>query len=364
METRALLSRRRLLQLTAAGGALLGAAALGGCRGLGAAEPQLLLVRGQLPAAWWKALPEPWRARPFDTPQALLQASAAPQPAPTLVALGDGWAPGLPPARLAPLAVEGLLRELDPMALAPSRLFAPLGAPTLAFPWAFGTWVLLLRNRSDLLRRRDEGWGLLLDLSLRGRLVLPSSPRVVIELALRQLGLAAADPGALGDPRLPQRLAQLRRQALAFDERDGVQLLLAGDADAAVVPSQRALPLLLRDPRLEALLPESGSPLSWQLLLQLASNGDGAAPLPLEWLRDGLTLPLLDRLLAAGWVPPLPPQRLEPALARWPRRLRPLLLPPPAVLARCTNLPPFSAAEQGRWQTLWDGAMGPARGAG
>lgn len=360
MDHRAALSRRRLLQLTARGGALLGAAALGGCRGLGGAAPQLLLVRGQLPSAWSKALPDPWRARPLETPQAVVQAAATPPPATTLLALGDGWAQQLPTARLRPLAVEGLLRELAPMALPPSRLFAPGGSPTLAFPWAFGTWVLLLRNRPDLLRRRAEGWSLLLDPSLRGRLVLPSSPRVVIELALRQLGLDPADPAALEDPNLPGRLAALRRQRLAFDERDGVQLLLAGDADAAVVPSQRAVPLLLRDPRLEALLPESGSPLSWQLLLQLGGDGDPVAPLPLEWLRDGLTLPLLDRLMAAGWVPPLPAQRLEPALARWPRRLRPLLLPPPAVLARCTNLPAFDAAAQRRWQTLWDGAMGLA----
>ena len=46
---------------------------------------------------------------------------------------------------------------------------------------------------------------------------------------------------------------------------------------------------------LQALLPASGSPLWWNLLLRPAG---ASRPVPLEWLRDGLTLPLLDRLLA------------------------------------------------------------------
>jgi hypothetical protein len=56
-------------------------------------------------------------------------------------------------------------------------------------------------------------------------------------------------------------------------------------------------------------------------------------------------------------VPPLPAAQLTPALKRWPARLRPLLLPPPAVLERCTNLEPLSAAERQGLQQLWDQAM-------
>jgi putative spermidine/putrescine transport system substrate-binding protein len=119
------------------------------------------------------------------------------------------------------------------------------------------------------------------------------------------------------------------------------------------VPSHRAIPLLISDPRLQALLPASGSPLWWNLLLGPAA---AAKPVPLEWLRDGLTLPLLDRLLAGGWVPPLPREQLAPALKRWPLQLRGLLLPPPAVLARCTNLEPLTAMERQRRQQLWDRA--------
>lgn len=351
-------SRRRLLQLAATGGALAGASALAGC-GRPAPEGLLLSVRGELPPAWLRALPPAWQARPQPSAAALLAELRRPQAAPAqLLALGDGWAQQLDRRQLRPFDAPALLEQLHGRAQAPARLFAPAGAPTLAFPWAFGTWLLLLRNRADLWRRRGEGWELLLDPGLRRRLVLPSSPRLVIELACRQLGLEAGE-AALTDPRLPARLRALLNQAVALDERDGLSLLLAGDADAAVLPSHQVIPALLSDPRLRAVLPAGGSPLWWQLLLRPLPSSALTAdpPLPLEWLRDGLELPLLDRLLAGGWVPPLPSARLQPALARWPERLRSLLLPPEALLERCTSLEPWTADQRRRWQELWDRAL-------
>ena len=351
-------SRRQVLRLASLGGTLLASGVLAGCRSGGDAG-RLLSARGELPAAWLKALPPSWRSEQLDTPAALLEVLRQPQDQPLLLSLGDGWAQQLPVARLQPLEAPALLQLLDPIAQAPSRLFAGPDAPARAFPWAFGTWVILLRNRPDLQRRRAEGWDLLLDPSLRQRLVLPASPRLLIDLAMRQLGLSSLEASAIEDPRLPAQVRRLHAQALSLDEPNGLNLLLAGEADAAVVPSQRAVPLLQRDPRLTALLPASGSPLWWQVLVRIApARADQPLPpLPLEWLRDGLSLPLLDRLLAAGWVPPLPEPQLRPALARWPERLRPLLLPPAAVLARCSSLPPLLAPQQQRWQGLWDQAM-------
>ena len=349
-----LLPRRRLLQLAA----VAGASALAGCRS--GDGPVLLSARGALPPAWVKALPKPWRFQPLESPAAVIAAASRPQVG--LLQLGDGWAAQLHPSDLQPFEAGSLLDGLDPLAAPVSRLFRPEGSAPLAYPWAFGTWVLLLRSRPDLVRRGREDWTLLLDPSLRGKLVLPSSPRLVIELALRQLGLSSADPAALEDGRLPGQVRRLRRQALALDERDGLNLLLAGDADAAVVTSQRALPLLSADPRLAALLPASGSPLWWSLLLQPQA---ATAPAPLDWLRAALLPPLLPRLLAGGWLPPLPRPRLEAALAGWSQAQRRLLLPPPQVLARCNSLVPFSAAERQRWQSLWEAsAPEPATGRG
>jgi hypothetical protein len=177
---------------------------------------------------------------------------------------------------------------------------------------------------------------LLLDPSLAGAVVLPSSPRVVLDLVD-------------GDV---ERLRRLRRQAVAFDDRDGLSLLLNGQAEAAVVPRQRVVSLLRRDPRLAVVLPEQGGPLGWNVLLSPA----GAPEAPIDWLAEALQPPLLPRLLAAGWVPPLPADELERALAPFPPELRQLLDPPIAVRARWRSLPPLPPADRLRFQAVWDGA--------
>ena len=363
MPVAAPISRRQSLRLAAVAGVAAAAAGLGGCR-RGGGEGLLLSPRGQLPPAWLQRLPQPWQPRLLLTPAAVLAAAGQPAGASALLLnLEDGWAQQLERSQLQPCPASALLAQLDPRAAAPSRLWGPPQSPPLAFPWAFGTWLLVLRHRADLAERRREGWALLLDPSLRRRLVLPSSPRVLIDIASRQLGWSGGMTTGpdLDDPRLLDQLRRLQRQAAAFDEVDGLNLLLAGDAEAAVLPSHQVLPVLLRDQRLQALLPDAGSPLWWQLLLQPTPLSPLAADpaWPLPWLADGLALPLLDRLLAGGWVPPLPRAQLAPALARWPERLRALLLPPEEVLARCSSLVAFRPDEQRRWQRLWDRALAP-----
>lgn len=357
-----LLHRRQLLHL----GGLAGLALLGGCSN--GDEPQLLYAPGELPSAWLKILPKPWRGQPQPSPAAVLAALG--KPGMSLLQLSDGWALDARTDQLEPLGAPNLLDQLAPFAAGPSRLFQEEGTPPLAFPWAFSTWVLVFRNRADLARRRQEGWTLLLEPSLKGRLVLPSSPRVVMELVLRQLGLpsegswhaagalAKADPAVLidpslpDDPRLPAAIRRLRSQALACDEANGLNLLLAGEADAAVLPARRVLPLLRSDTRLQALLPESGSPLIWSLLVRPT----GAAPLPQAWLAEVLKPPLLNRLLAKGWVPPLPAKRLAAPLSAWPEPIAQLMLPASEVLARCNSLAPLNAPKRIQWQALWDQA--------
>ena len=325
------LPRRQLLRIGAAALPLL----LAGCQ---RERSRLLVSRGDFPPLWGSRLTRGWSLRTLEDPAAVVAAvrgGVAGRPA--LAQLWDGWAVTLPTTALQPFDAPQLLQRLDPIAAAASRLFAPAGSPALAFPWALDPWVLLLRDRPDLARRDDAGWDLLLDPSLRGRIVLPSSARLT-------LSLVQADP---------QRLRQLRRAALANDERDGLSLLLSGEADAMVIPRRRAVPLLRSDPRLAVVLPEQGAPLGWNLLLRPAAV---AGEPPLAWLEAALQPPLLPRLLAAGWVPPLPRPQLEAAATSLPPPLRRLLLPSEALLRRCWSLPPLTLYERQSLQRLWNDA--------
>ena len=333
------LRRRDVLRLGLKAGAVLALpAGLGGCRR--GDSQSLLFAEGELPAAWLRRLPTGWRAQGLSDPAAVI-ARLSPSPAaPSLVMLGDGWAGSSPRSTWQPLQAQALLARLAPWAQPASRLFAA-AAPAVAFPWSFSPWVLVLRSRPELAARRAEGWGLLLDPSLRGRLVLPSSPRLCLDLMDRDF----------------DRIAALRRQALAHDDRNGLNLLLSGKAAAAVLPLRRLIPLLRRDPRLSVVLPERGAPLSWQLLLRPARS---PAPLPEQWIGSILKQPLLEQLLLAGWVPPLPRPELAPLLQRLPEAQAALLLPPEAVLQRCWNLPPLSTAQRLAYQTVWDAAAGAA----
>jgi hypothetical protein len=340
-----LLPRRALLRLAATTG--LGLPALSLLGGCGAGDAELLAVRGELPAGWARRLPRPWRLRQLDGPAAV---RAALQPVarsatsagrrPALVQLGDGWATTLPRPSLQPIGTPALLARLAPFSAPVQRLFAPEGSPVLAWPWSVSPWVLVLKDRPDLAARAADGWDLLLDPSLAGTVVLPSSPRVTIALMERD----------------PTRLRRLRAQAAASDDRDGLSLLLSGPAQAAVLPRHRVVPLLRSDPRLQVVLPAEGAPLTWNLLLRPA----GARPVPpIEWLAEILEPPLLPRLLAAGWVPPLPRPLLEQALRGFPSAVADLLLPPASVQERWRDLPPLPAPERQALQQLWDAAAPP-----
>ena len=321
------LSRRRLLQLF--GGA--GLAALAGCRST-SAVPRLLAAKDAIPRPWLEALPSPWRFLPTSSTDLVADAELE---QPDLLALSDGWLDRLPPDQLQDLGAAPLQRKLDVKARA-FLASLPTQRAAQVLPAGVSPWVMVLRRREAWLEAARRSWDVLLDPALQGRIVLPASPRWVMNLADQ---LDGDDP-----------LERLRRQLLTLDDRQALNWLLKGEARVVVLPLQRCMALLRRDPRLTAVLPRAGAPLHWTLLVRPAQTRE---PLPRAWVEQAWSEPMAGSLLRQGWRPPLIRQELEAAGDSIPNRWRELVLQDPKIWSRCWSLPPVPPSEQNQMVQRW-----------
>ena len=321
------LSRRHVLQMIGATGSVL----LAGCR-QATASPTLMAPAGVLPKPWADALPKPWRLMLASSQQEWRPEDRARV---DLLVMADGWLDAYSADALQPIASEPLRRQLDRQA---QSLLGELGAlQDRVLPLAVSPWVMLLRDDPAMAK---EGWPLLLDSAVAGRVVLPASPRLVMSLADHLGG--------------SKSLNTLRRQALTFDDRQASNWLLKGDARVVVLPLNRCIALLRRDPRLRAVLPASGAPLHWTVLLRPEASRE---PVPQSWVEQGWRDPLRRRLVQLGWRAPITSS--DPVSGSMADqnalsvRLRPLLFPPAETWSRCWSLPPLPPQGQKDLERLW-----------
>nr|YP_009530963.1 hypothetical protein PMNZ_731 [Paulinella micropora]AXY63652.1 hypothetical protein PMNZ_731 [Paulinella micropora] len=333
----ALLSRRQLLKT----GTLGTFALLSGCEYSKLSRSTLLYSRGSLPYQWLKLLPNDWRSDSMVNSSEVVNRILSSHP--DLVQVSDAWGQLLNPNDLAPLDTIPLFKELALFTEPITYIFKDDLLRKVALPIAFSPWLLVICNRPDLLARSSEGWHLLLDPTVRGRVVFPSSPRVLIDIAQRLEG---------GLETLPA----LRRSVLSFDRYYGLNLLLNGDAEISILPAREAIPLLQEHPHLKGLLPNQGTILTWDLLVRPLLSQKA---LPIAWIQEAWKRPLLDHLIANGWVPPLPRARLQGALdkLKLPPEWKELLYPEESLLNKCSSLLPLDINERKRLQDIWTSVM-------
>ena len=320
------LSRRQMLRLCGGAAAMV----LAGCRPR-ERPPTLLVADDILPSRWTKALPSPWQVqRSSDAVgcDAELFRTA------DLLALSDGWLDRCQVADLQPLAADPLSDRLGDQAVRYLQGLSPEMASAV-LPVAVSPYVILWKT-SPQLPLAPMDWEWLLQPGLQQRLVLPASPRFTVDLAAKMTGSDA--------------LQRLRRQVLAYDDRQGLNWLLKDNALAVVLPLQRCMTLLRRDQRLSAALPRTGAPLHWTLLSRPATTRE---PLPHSWVEQAWDGTLQQRLLADGWLPAVEMDQRRQARAALPERWRDLLVPPTEVWSRCWSLNPLSDQDQKVLRQRW-----------
>ncbi len=319
-----MIGRRGFLRV----GLLAGLYGLAGCSPL-EARPVLRAAPETLPKKWRRLLPSPWRFKKLEiNNEGKDFFTTAFDSGNDLLAVGDGWLSTLPKNELQPIGSSAPYDRLNSQA----RNFLISLGPELGkkvFPVGVTPWVLLFRRGEQWISKAKLDWQVLLDPRLKGRLVLPESPRIVMSLA-QTIDVENA-------------LGRLRKQAFTFDDRNAMNWVLSGDARVAVLPLQRCFPALKHDPRLSVVLPEVGAPLHWILLARPIKTRE---PIPRQWLEKAWKFPLLDQLLASGWIPPITQEELQKSVKSLPELYKSVLPPPQKILQKCWSLTPLTISKE------------------
>ncbi len=293
------LGRRDFIRL----GVLTGLFSISGCS-FPSGRAVLALPKGVLPREALQALPSQWKYQLLEVKSQKDFYKSNLEKRIDLIAIGDGWLGECPFEEFQSIEAD----EIYPLLNSKAKSFlnsinSEISSRVL--PIAVSPWVLIFRGEEGLWRQAQESWQVLLEPKLKGHVILPSSPRVVMSLADQMKG--------------DNPLKHLRAQAKSFDDKNGLNWLISGQAKVAVLPLQICLRALASDPRLRIAFPREGAALNWSVLL---STQKSPQPLPLDWIKQTWTLPLLVKLLAKGSMPPIDYSQIVEASNLLPEKYR------------------------------------------
>ncbi len=325
------INRRTLLKY----GLWLGVSGLTGC-GRNVPQAYLASTKDTLPKEWLKILPSPWRFQLLSNKAGNKPYRPADLLGNDLVAFGDGWLSTISPEIITSINVEQFLQFFDEKALEFLNTM-PLEFQGSVLPLAVSPWAMLFRNGNSWIADAREGWDVLLDPNLKGHLVLPESPRLIMSIAQT---IARDDA-----------LRRLRRQVLTFDDRNGLNWLLSGDARVVVLPLQSCFRALSRDPRLSLAVPKKGAPLNWTLLVRPVGSNES---LSLDWIKKTFSSPLLPKLLAGGWIPSIKQSELRTHLSQVPQEYKSTVVLPKETWEKCWSLTPLTVSSRKQLEYKWN----------
>lgn len=289
--------------------------------------------------------------------------SATPSAIPDVVTLGDYW--------LAKAIEQKLIQPIDPAQLSgwqqlPARWqelvrrgdrgqLDPQGQ-VWAAPYRWGTTCIAYRTDKfkSLGLQPPRDWGDLWREEYKGRISLPDQPREVIGLTLKKLGKSYNTADLEKIPDLKKQLERLHRQVKLYSSNAYLQPLILGDTILAVGWSSDILPAIRDNPKIAAVVPQSGTALWADLWVRprsaIANANSNLVPqwIDFTWKREIATQMSLQTFAAS-------PVFSSANRADLPKSLQAneQLLPDAEILKNSEFLLPLSETAIAQYRKLW-----------
>ena len=121
------------------------------------------------------------------------------------------------------------------------------------FPIGVVPYAVIIKKNKDLVDDARKSWNFLLSEKLKGKIIFPQSPRIMISISKK---ISAKNS-----------LNKLKAQAMFFEDKNSINWLINSQASVAIIPFSLCEKYLRFDSRLSVVFPNKGVPLMWNFLL-------------------------------------------------------------------------------------------------
>ena len=155
------------------------------------------------------------------------------------------------------------------------------------FPIGVLPYVVIIKNNEKLQINSGQSWDFLLEKKLKGKIILPESPRLIISIAER-----CKDKNSL---------KKLLNQEIIYDDKNALNRLVDSEALLAVMPYSFSHKYIKIDSRLSYIFPKHGVPLLWNFILSKSKSNDIEL---YEWIVSLEKNLVVNKLRKEGWFLP------------------------------------------------------------
>ncbi len=155
------------------------------------------------------------------------------------------------------------------------------------FPIGVVPYAVIIKNNKDLIYDASNSWDFLLDEKLKGKIIFPQSPRILISIS-KQISVKNS-------------LSKLKEQAMLFEDKNSINWLINSHASVAIIPFSLCEKYLRVDSRLSMVFPSKGVPLMWNFLLTKSKINNRILT---DWIKSLEKRATIDELANQGWYLP------------------------------------------------------------
>ena len=155
------------------------------------------------------------------------------------------------------------------------------------FPIGVVPYAVIIKNNKDLLYDARKSWDFLLFEKLKGKIIFPQSPRIVMSISKKISAKNSLD--------------KLEKQAMYYEDQNSLNRLINSNASVAIIPYTLSIKYLNFDSRLSMIFPKNGVPLIWSFLLSKSKINDAML---IDWIDSLESRANIDKLVNQGWYLP------------------------------------------------------------